>query len=276
MDLRHQVNLLKDSYRRQTIIPSKSKIEIPIQLTFFEEIDAIGPNVAMGYFYELITSALYGGKVVTTCIDLKEEPNWYEEEDEEIIKPDVICNNKKIIFESKACRSGHYLNLWDTQVSKYKGMQLLKKDYKIYYAIYRHDFKRINKYCGSMKTLYENLVTSTILSVVLPFSIVLKLHEFCGYSIIGRRYDDYGYGARIGCSTVRSPAINRFFIEPENILEELDLKPESFIFKRYISPFRFFLNDKRILAFPIIWVEDKDHDKWLEEAFMEEFKDIPF
>jgi len=49
------------------------------------------------------------------------------------------------------------------------------------------------------------------------------------------------------------------------VILELDLNPDDYRIKRYISPRVFSVARNRVNQFPIVHISDRDHRKWVNE-----------
>jgi len=86
-------------------------------------------HIRMGLFYELMTAGLFGGEVIDSLI--KSEECMYGH-----LKPDVINDIDKKVYESKASRMGHQLNLVYEQVYRYHIFMVKYPQYEISFAIW--------------------------------------------------------------------------------------------------------------------------------------------
>lgn len=247
----------------------ETRISVQRQLSLFDTEAAVSPalHVSMGYYYELLTAALFGGR----C-----QNNIYREDDESLTKPDVI-NSKNQIFESKANRTGHQLLLLDGQMDRYKYLQLQKPWPRIYFAIYRHQIKGIKSYKGTEMDVWRALASHTVLGVIIPFSIVHQLHvlsEEDELQYLVKYYASWAYQ----CARVRSPTVNAFFSEPQVILGALRLDPEKYHWRKWVTP-RIEINGIRVQKFPFVLLEDTDHKEWADSfasQYPSEVSEVPF
>jgi hypothetical protein len=249
-------------------------IKMPGQIEMFEEHDKVKPNVVMGWYYEIITSLIWGGKLTN------HRPMRFTESNGENFKamPDV-WRNKQSIGESKACRVGHSCSLYDNQLSRYYKIQCQYPGHRIYFSFYRHRFKSIRSYDGTMQNLFYQLSRETVCAIVLPFSIVHAVHRFIkqmdSASGIGRRSKEKPPLSR---SMFSSPALNNFFCDPEGALKQVGLNGldvDDFLIQYHMSP-NWIIDNVKVPSFPIVRLRDKQHNEWFRRWRYEEEEDIPF
>ena len=87
-------------------------------------------SVAMGTFYENLTSLLFGGLTRTS-----QKVRDFAGED---VIPDVVNFRTREIFEAKAAHRSHTCNVTYTQLEGYEALQSGHPDYSIKFVIYRH------------------------------------------------------------------------------------------------------------------------------------------
>ena len=88
------------SYKHtEEIIPCKRNVRLKkgTQLSLFNE--AYTPHVQMGLFYEILTTAIFGGELMDS-IKFKDRSYFHS------IKPDVLNKKDKMFIESKALKLG--------------------------------------------------------------------------------------------------------------------------------------------------------------------------
>ena len=245
--------------------PAKSgKVVFPkaVQNTFWGE--AHYSHVRMGYFYEMITAAQFGGKLLDT---------YRLDRIERRINPDIYNRESKILGESKACRMGHHLNVDDSQIEKYINFQLIKPDYRIYFAVWRHRMKGIMTWEGEPHELYKTLSDKTLGAVVLGFSVILALHKSPGNPhFTHRRYDNENFR----CTTVASPTLNRLMFDPEETLSQLDLDPDDYLVERFLTPSDLKIDGTTLKQAPFVMIMEKDYGKFAHNLISEEMDKIPF
>lgn len=244
------VNAL-DLIHLDSLIPSVKKVEKDVSLHK-------ASHVALGLFYEMMTGGFYGGI------------NVYENSQSNIVDlyPDVVDPDREIIYDSKAHRSGHSLNLYDEQITRYKDFHRQNPNYDIYFVCYQHDFPKIKSFNGTIEELFDRLASDkkerTSFSIVFPFSIILKLF------ILGKnreeepfigRYEQKPNGTFWSCSRVYSSTLKRFFWEPWRIIEGLGLNSNNYSLERVKSPEEFCINGHRIEQFPILLIHDKKFEE---------------
>jgi hypothetical protein len=215
-------------------------------------------HVRMGFFYELMTSGLFGG-VLWDTVRVHEDyyRGW--------IRPDILRRRHGQLFESKACRQGHHLNLLDEQISKYWRYQVLFPGDTIWFCVWRHTFKGIMNSKSDQDTLYRHLAENTLAGVIIPFSVIWVIFK----SPFFKRYKD---GPWPDCTVIGSRWLNQLILDPDTALEQIDLESARFAYERRITPKRFFVEGFQILPFPFIRIFDDDYGKFAH-ALSEE---VPF
>lgn len=249
------IDLYKNRFK-----PSVKSIRLPKaqQITLpFIGVENCG-HVRMGLFYELLTKGLFGGVLFDS---LKQPHEHYKG----WIKPDVLIKEDKVkIYESKALTTGHQLNLLDEQVKKYYHYQILYPEDKIYYAMWRHRFKKIMSCKLSLQDLYKSLSKLTVAGIILPFSIIMKLYNTEDERIKIKRYENReSEGLKfLNCTRVGSKFLNQFILSPDSAINTIGLDPKRFIQGRRMSPSNFKIDNKKINQFPLITIKDKEYSNW--------------
>ena len=247
-----------EAYYTQEIRPNKRTIVVP-QQTF--EWGKPADHNSLGYIYELITAALYGGKLTNRRYlsstdnqgqtngehNASNNSNSNSNSNEELIKPDVVYKRENQIGESKACVLGGACTILDAQMNRYRQIQSEEKKSRIYFAIYRHSIRKIKSYKGSEEELFKEVCEKTHLLVTLPLSIILELHNTPKKELV-YRYEGSGYGYP-QCTCIRSHIINKFLKEPETVIEEAGLNPDDYALEKRLSPQSFFIEKTPIKQF---------------------------
>jgi len=252
--------ILKDMDSRswKTFPVKKDKISLPIQLDLFVKNYSKRAHITMGLFYELLCICLLGGRLADQMqIKLGLENT--------IIKPDIFNLKRKKIIESKAMGSGHQLNLLDDQIERYKVYQSLYPDYKIHFILWRHSLRNIKSYSKNLQSLIEDLCHKTLCSIILPFSLILKIHE----SKMFQRYESEKWDH---CTRINSSFINGIFINPDSFFELICDKNDNFAVEYFMTP-KISFSGNNIPPFPVAWIKDINYQTWVEN-FVEKF--IPF
>jgi hypothetical protein len=252
--------------------PKHKKINIPIQLSFIGHY----PNKTkrgqlMGFFFESLNHALYGGMLNDKKYDSKLN------DDNGGVKPDIVDKIKKIHWECKSSVSGDALEIDESQFRKYEYDQYRMPKRRFFYSIYRHSLRGIQKEKRTEEQIVRELSEKTNFSVVLPISILIALSKIRGNSLVSSYMDKQT--SWNDCFSIRSPTTNRFLTDPENILVDIGLSQQEFIIERYLSPSNFIVNGERIRQFPIVRIYDKNYRQWAQkfiidyEREMERFDD---
>lgn len=247
------------------------KISIPVQMSLTNTVplSVTKRSTLMGRFYEHINRALYGGTLNDERIDV----SWENGEcGEESIKPDVIDHEGRIVWESKACCSGHSCNIMNRQLDGYRYIQYYYPDAEVFFSLYRHSLKGIKSEPTeklSEEDIVQELIVRTLFSVVLPLGIILRLQEIPNSQGINHARLYEGGKEWPDCLVINPKTIDRFLSDPEQNLRYLDLDPSNYIIERYRSPGNLAVNRKRIKPFPVVRILYRDHWEWVD-GFMED------
>ncbi len=210
--------------------------------------------IMMGRFYELLTRGLFGGK-------LGDVYHVRAADEEVIVRPDVVDTVHKRLFECKAICSGQSGTLLDTQINGYMAFAAEKPEYDISFVFYRHVLHGIKgKWEGTARELFRDLARDTAYVVVLPFQMVLDLHDPTkGSTKYIYRYD--GQTEFDCCSCLRSSALTKLLVNPEEVLQEMGL---SYQIERRMAV-GCCVQGNRVRDFPVVYVREKFNQKLLLE-----------
>ena len=244
------------------------KIRYPLQLSLdgFKENDlSYGLRVRLGYYFELFTQGIYGGRL-KGCQQL-DEPNGV---DHNIVtsEPDVVSDEKNYLRESKAVSPGGDLKIDDRQLAKYICLQLggyLPAPPRITFEIFRHGVRRLigNFRKKPLGDLVDALSTSTRFMISLPLSVVVAIHkkgEDDSFKYASR-YEGNKWGHN---SKFLSSGLNAMLAYPKKTLSDLGLDPDNYNTWKLKFPKGIKVNTKRIEPFPVLLVRDKDPGKWIK------------
>jgi len=229
----------------------------------------------LGDFYEFLTAGIYGG-VIRRNVEVAKSI---------YVEPDVLNEETKQGFESKAVNSSESLKLDDCQIQRYHRLQFHMQEYGFYFVVYRHSLKGLNNY--EKENIFSVLSDRTFGSIVIPLSLVTHMHSLRDNDFV------YRYDGEKWCPTtaVRSHVLNRFFGDltrgsEEEIVRELGANPKDYGFQRLMSPMDFSIKGNRIKPFPVMFISDKKHGKWMdwflencqiqEEIPFEKCEEVPF
>jgi len=229
----------------------------------------------LGDFYEFLTAGIYGG-VIRRNVEVTKSV---------YIEPDVLNDETKQGFESKAVNSSESLKLDDRQIQRYHKLQFYMQEYDFYFVVYRHSLKGLNNY--EQENIFSVLSDRTFGSIVIPLSLVTHMHALRDNDFI------YRYEGEKWCHTtaVRSHVLNRFFGDltrgsEKEIVQELGANPKEYEFFRLMSPLDFLIKGNRIKPFPVMFISDKNPGKWIdyflerrqiqEEISFNECEEVPF
>lgn len=249
---------------RTDFVPCKSSFKLPEQQSLFMS-GYSNSHIKMGFFYEILTACLFGGKLTDSILRSQRASNKSDGP-----MPDIWDKNKGLMGESKACRLGHQLNLLDGQINLYRKFQIIQPNTRIYYAIWRHRFQKIKKYKGGEGKLFEELAGKTAAGIVIPFSIILHLHGMGAelrksirekYNVKLRRYEKDNWDH---CTRVSSTIFNGFLLKPRRTLAMLSLDQDDFIWERYMTP-PITINENQVKSVPFVLMVDMDHSKAVKQ-----------
>lgn len=239
----------------------QGEIAIPIQncLLGYGRRD-MSSRVSIGDFYENLTLCILGGKH-----HIKEN---LAKEAFLICEPDSTDHHEEIHFESKGVSIRGDCKLYDHQTQKYFLLQLGKGAYEspsIIYAIYLHDCVGImNKTGGDLEKIISELSKNNKLMLILPFSIIWEIHRVGNYRsfyrIFGSEKHLMEYMTRF-----RPKEIYRFMLDPEQSIKNFNLDPEDYIIVKRKLPEGMKINKTIVKDFPILYIQDKNHSKWLKK-----------
>ncbi len=216
-------------------------------------------HVKMGQFYELLTKALFGGKLcdsVLRCNNGKRHG----------IKPDLLDNKNKTALESKANRSGHQMNLLDNQIESYRWFQIMNEDYTIYFVFYRHGYRRIKSAKESLEDLQKNLSIRTYAAIKLPFDIVYTMWKHRGF----KRYEQKTWNF---CTRINSPYMNLFLADPKKALSTLKVNLGDYTIGKFLSCGDLYIENCKMDEFLIVEYESKYYHNWTKAELIEK---VPF
>lgn len=257
------------------VTPKSREIFVDKQASFFNLRGYMrATHVSLGNYFEAITRALYGGSLENR-IELNgsstgEDFIRYAIDDLRHTKPDIVNRPGKIIMESKSCGPHSACNLFDEQVGRYIELQLDEPNFDIYYAIYRHGLDKSMSFKGNESELFEEMADRVKFSILLPLSVIFKLFR-CRERKKVRRYGREGRGQNYrNISVVSTTVINSFFENPKRNLIELDLNDQEYDCRRFISPKNFMADGYQIKQFPIVWVRDKNREKFIDGVYDKE------
>jgi len=264
MAIRFDPSDLVDYMGPKPIKVFNKNLEYPIQEKLFEllsrnpwQVD-YGFRTRIGNFYEILTTGIFGGRWVGT-------QNASQNENE-TFQPDVITQDK--IIESKSVCWKETLKLTDFQIDKYLVHQCDgSKPNKIFFAVYKYKlrnpliyFKQFKK--NVLEEMVKTLSQETAFMMFLPFSVVSNLHNpDLANSEFKSRYEKGNFDP---ISRFNSTGIKRMLQFPEEVLESYSLNPDDYLIKKTRFPREVKMNQYAIKPFPILFIEDKNHKKWLE------------
>lgn len=277
---KEQRESLEESYNHAPEIKvAKKRLVYPVQRELWpgtrpEE----GLRVRLGYFYEVLTRGIFGGRW-----HLEQRANGNSNGSYDACEPDVTNSSSQTHFESKGVRPGGDLQFKDFQMGKYLDMQLGLSPFSspvIRFELYRHGIRNLtrkynqfSKEGGKEESFLEAMVIflaqNTLYLIDLPFSLALGIFEkgkddkFGGnpdFKKIGR-YEGENYTP---LSRVYPSGLDALLLEPQEFLKEIEISPDNYTFSRVRSPKGMRINGSPITPFPILSISHKNHSAWLE------------
>lgn len=246
----------------------------PVQKELFQYIpDGInyGFRTRIGRFYEILTSAIFGGKWIGT--------NNVSINGDELFQPDVL--SKETIIESKSVCWKDSLKLVDFQMDKYLLQQcanFYQNPRKIFFSIFKYGVTKPLSYFKKTKgnhldEMVKVLSQNTSFLLFLPFSVVSALHTPREKSLEEKenyfsRYEDQRFDT---LTRLKTTGMKDLLLFPEKVLEIYGLNPSDYKIVRTKLPNKVKMNNNQITPFPILFIEDLNYALWLEK-FKEENK----
>ncbi len=235
--------------------PARDAIEVPL----VGNGGGTGSHVKLGWFYENLYAGLFGG---IRCLDLLSKGPARR-------LPDVVEGEGAVFAEVKGCCVDKTTQLRDNQVEVYRILQNDYPDAELRLAIFRHCFPLIRSYDGPEEDLYRLLVGRTLYGLVLPFSMMLRLHEHKGIGGLVRRYNEaeplVGVHSYESCACIRGTTMHRLLSEPEQVVEEIGLPAEEYRVTRLLTPEGLPVNGVPLPSFPIARIAHLREEKWRRE-----------
>ena len=237
-------------------------------------------NRRVGDFYELVTAGIFGGHT-KNYVYVEADSNGKLEGEGVVdwnvfgngsgrvngVMPDVVDNRRRRMFESKAVFIGSDCILRDTQIESYKYLQLKNPEHTISIALYKHDVPGIKGIKGGDDALTYELGMKTKFSVVFPISIGNSLHQYRGRGVYRYEQEKRKAKTRVespNATYVFSGTTDRILVDPLGFIADVGLDPKDYVVERRMSPLEYSVLGKQVIPFPILWIKDKSHDKWME------------
>ena len=246
----------------------------PIQKELFkydEDRVNYGLRTRIGTFYEILTSAIFGGRWLGTS-NASENGNG-------LFQPDVL--SKETIIESKSVCWKEALKIVDFQFDQYLLQQcadFYQSPHRIFFSIFKYNIKSPLSYFRQNKTnvleeMVKGLSQNTSFLLFLPFSVISSLHNSEQNiseekKLYFSRYEDQRFDT---LTRLKATGMKKILLSPEEILEVYGLNPQDYKIVKTRLPGKIKMNQNEIIPFPILLIEDKNYNKWLEK-FREENK----
>lgn len=229
------------------------------QLPIFDGVKDNNHHVKMGLYYELLTSALFGGALIDRVIQLEDAHRYVG------CKPDVRSKKRKEIHESKAVKQGAHLNILTDQIGRYTALQIIHNEYDMYFVVWRHSIKGIIKDQRTDDGFREELRTCTMAGIKIPLSLITTMYNSDCKECF-RRYNSPGWD----CVSVKSPYLNGLILDTENTIGKI-ADPKDYTWRRYRTPTGLVVDNIHVEPFPLIVIKDRTR-KWVDSLINE----VPF
>jgi len=224
-----------------------------------------------GRYFETLAWMIYGG-----VLREYQEP----ERGETIItcEPDISHKDRPARREIKSVAGGESLKLKDKQMAKYCVIQATKLSPvqlaalgalpvssgaypNLKFEIFRHSLSGMNAKLGtkSLDEILEALSASGKALMSLPFSLMYHLHNLRTEHTSRYEGDKWEHITR-----VKSPTLNSILASPEQAIEQLGLNPDDYLITKARLPEGMNFNGVPIRPIPVIIIDDKNHQTWLE------------
>jgi len=247
----------------------------PIQKELFHYVpDKInyGLRTRIGTFYEILTSAIFGGKWVGTSNSSNNGNGLFQ--------PDVMSIDA--IIESKSVCWKEALKLVDFQIDQYLLQQcadFYQNPRRIFFSIFKYNVKNPlshfkNAKGNHLEAMVKTLSENTSFLMFLPFSVVYALHTPRENSLDEKksyfsRYDDPRFDP---LTRLKATGMRELLLSPEKVLETYGIDSKEYKIVRTRLPNGVKMNKNKITSFPILFIEDRNYDNWLKK-FKEENKE---
>jgi hypothetical protein len=245
---------------------SQRDITYPVQGELFHNFKKAVP-ADLGFFYELIVTALFGGTVYNQRY-LRNQRN----DNVHLIKPDVLCEEYGCAFESKARRSGRHVLIYHNQLKYYKELQD-KFGFNSYYCIFTQTMKVATKsYPGTPFDMFNELSDKTLWGMVLPLDILYELAFDPNTDLVRRYYEDGN--APIGWQSVtvlKSSTLTKLFLNPNLIIPKGKV-PYYEVERTNVHGIT--LNNLEIADFPLLLI--KEPQITANKRNFDKYWDVPF
>lgn len=261
---------LTEYMQSKPIKPINENPLYPIQGELFDynsEKINYGFRKRIGSFYEILTSAIFGGK----WLDVENVSNGNG-----LFQPDVMSKEK--IIESKSVCWKECLKLVDFQIDQYLLQQcdnFYQTPRRIFFSIFKYNINRpLSFFKKAEGNHLEKIVTSlsenTSFLLFLPFSIIYQLHNPEGKdeNPFFSRYENPYFDT---LTRLKATGMRELLVSPEKVLDIYGLCPEDYKIVKTHLPNGIKMNQNKITPFPILFIEYVDYDSWLDK-FIEETK----
>jgi len=222
-------------------------------------LEHVASEHGVGIFYELLSSGLYGGRVHVPV-------RMPGTDKDSMVIVDVLDSQRKHIREVKARGPKGKLDLRNDQIEKHKLVQRQLTDYRMFFDIYAYT-SGFGREMGR-DDLFKEIADKTLCSIVLPFSLTLRLHESYDSSLVS-----WSGGVRngydISATIIPFSTLRTLFYTPERLIERLELNPQDYEIRRLKSPGEFYVEGNLTSQFPVLQIEDKDHGAWIKKFLAE-------
>ncbi len=214
------------------------------------------PSSNLGFFYELVGRAFYGGTLYGSRRSPLPGYPVFES------NPDTVDLGEQKMREHKGCARHRTLILRDGQISRYIADQCNFPDWDIRSTLFRHSFRDIRSFKGTEGKLYGSLAQGTVYALDLPLAVLIELHNGETHNnghLVATRSSN---GSFPESTRVSKGFMNYLFINPVAALQNLGLNPDEYIATRLMSPPDVKIAGRTLKPFPILRLEHGDPASW--------------
>ncbi len=214
----------------------------------------------LGIFYEHLHKGLYGGKL----------PRELLPEVSSNRLPDIVRQETKTIAEVKGSVINNTTQLRDEQIEFYRMLQANHPSWEIKFAIYRHRFPAIKSFTGPEQALFHRLTQgSTLYATILPFDVILRLHDHDGIEHLVHKYEENGKGGGRRpyetCTCINATTLHDLLFRPEALLADLGFTPGTHTIARQSTPNGVHVNGERLHRIPVLRIRRNNYAAWATE-----------
>jgi len=225
---------------------------------------------------ELLWNTFLGGSLHKN--NIYEKNGSTPSPDFELCQPDISAP-ENLFVESKMVSCAHELKLPSHQIQRYEWLQLdpiNNRNVKVKFVISRHNIRGLESKVKGMnqEERVELFANAICYSLVLPFSIIHNWYHSPEGDFINKKWNPSDEAimtykrAFLPMQRISSRALNEMFANPEETLKKMGISLEDYILSKQTFQGDVKVkthNYHRIKSFPILFVEEKNSTKLLEQ-----------